>query len=117
MFLYSTYSEKIVLCSFFCCNHDVSLNTIRLWVPQLFAIIKEYEVEYEHDATSIDANLCTMIEFKVNKTESIIMESNRENFNSTCEPVSFFHPLMLQLICTYFLKKNAYCSLNYSNCS
>lgn len=64
-----------------------SLNTFRLWVVQLFAIIKEYEVEYAHGADSMDANLCKMIEYKVNKTEQILAGSG-ESFNSTCEPVS-----------------------------
>jgi hypothetical protein len=63
------------------------LNTFRLWVVQLFAIIKEYEVEYAHENESMDANLCKMIEYKVNKTEHILSGSN-VNFNQTCEPVS-----------------------------
>jgi hypothetical protein len=78
-------------------HHTFSLNTFRLWVVQLFAIIKEYQVEYAHDAAALDdANLCTMIAFKVNKTE-YMMETRHENFNSACEPVSFY-PLMPQLL-------------------
>ncbi|KAG5672794.1 hypothetical protein PVAND_002887 [Polypedilum vanderplanki] len=79
------------------------LNTFRLWVVQLFAIIKEYQVEFAHDAIAIDdANLCTMIEFKVNKTEYMIEEMHHENFNSTCEPnldgEMFFNSMLISII-------------------
>lgn len=66
------------------------LNTFRLWVVQLFAIIKEYETDFED---SMDANLCTMIEYKVNKSidfsSSMSFGDDNENLNSTCEPVSY----------------------------
>lgn len=64
-----------------------SLNTFRLWVVQLFAIMKEFEMELPSGGMSSDANLCKMIQFKVNKTEHIII-----NAESTydCEPVSSF---------------------------
>jgi len=76
------------------------LNTFRLWVVQLFAIIKEYEVEYAHEMESMDANLCKMIEYKVNKTEHILSGSV-ESFNRTCEPVSV---LLILLSITINLK-------------
>lgn len=44
-------------------------------------------MEYAHEMESMDANLCKMIEYKVNKTEHILSGSD-ENFNKTCEPVS-----------------------------
>lgn len=68
------------------------LNTFRLWVVQLFAIIKEYEMEFTVE-DSIDANLCSMIEYKVNKSMEYSSASSfnddTENLNSTCEPVSY----------------------------
>ncbi|KAL7023272.1 hypothetical protein ACKWTF_012542 [Chironomus riparius] len=77
------------------------LNTFRLWVVQLFAIIKEYEVEYAHEMESMDANLCKMIEYKVNKTEHILSGSD-ENFNRTCEPnldgEMFFNSMLISII-------------------
>ena len=44
-------------------------------------------MEYAHEMESMDANLCKMIEYKVNKTEHILSGSD-EIFNRTCEPVS-----------------------------
>lgn len=65
----------------------IRLNTFRLWVVQLFAIIKEYENEYSLDGNSVEASLCSMIEFKVNKTQHTII-NNPENADIICEPVS-----------------------------
>ena len=65
------------------------LNTFRLWVVQLFAIIKEYETEFAV-GDSIDANLCSMIEYKVNKSSSpSSFNDETENLNSLCQPVSY----------------------------
>lgn len=66
-----------------------SLNTFRLWVVQLFAIIKEYENEFTLDGDSVSATLCTMIEFKVNKTQLTIVDVP-ENADIFCEPVIIF---------------------------
>lgn len=50
----------------------LGLNTFRLWVPQLFTIIEEFEHE-QHlthlDASSSQATLCEMLAYKVNKTQ------------------------------------------------
>ncbi|CAO1431496.1 unnamed protein product [Diamesa tonsa] len=41
------------------------LNTFRLWVPQLFAIITEYEKEFSTSNDTVpNSNLCEMIEYK-----------------------------------------------------
>ena len=39
-------------------------NTMRLWLPQLFASLHEYE-QLSSDATS----MCSILEYSVNKTE------------------------------------------------
>ncbi|XP_004529191.1 putative transporter SVOPL isoform X2 [Ceratitis capitata] len=44
----------------------LGLNTIRLWLPQLFASIAEYEALDSSNSNS--ANLCTILEYSVNKT-------------------------------------------------
>ncbi|XP_053964320.1 synaptic vesicle glycoprotein 2B-like isoform X2 [Anastrepha ludens] len=44
----------------------LGLNTIRLWLPQLFASIGEYEALETSKTES--ANLCTILEYSVNKT-------------------------------------------------
>ncbi|XP_017471115.1 PREDICTED: synaptic vesicle glycoprotein 2C [Rhagoletis zephyria] len=44
----------------------LGLNTIRLWLPQLFASIGEYEALDTSNKGS--ANLCTILEYSVNKT-------------------------------------------------
>lgn len=61
------------------------LNTFRLWIVQLFAIIDEFEREFTLEGDSVDANLCTMIDFKVNKTLHIV--NVPENADIMCEPV------------------------------
>ncbi|XP_058059675.1 uncharacterized protein LOC131210441 [Anopheles bellator] len=55
----------------------LGLNTFRLWVPQLFTIMEEYEQEQQQlisDAASSplnQASLCEMLAYKVNKTEQM----------------------------------------------
>ncbi|XP_055617260.1 synaptic vesicle glycoprotein 2C-like [Toxorhynchites rutilus septentrionalis] len=46
------------------------LNTFRLWVPQLFNIIDEYELDPNPNLNA-DATLCDMLAYKVNKSNSI----------------------------------------------
>uniref|UniRef100_A0A182N761 Major facilitator superfamily (MFS) profile domain-containing protein n=1 Tax=Anopheles dirus TaxID=7168 RepID=A0A182N761_9DIPT len=48
----------------------LGLNTFRLWVPQLFTIIEEFEHEQHLGAAAADgqATLCEMLAYKVNKT-------------------------------------------------
>nr|XP_040223800.2 uncharacterized protein LOC120950102 [Anopheles coluzzii] len=51
----------------------LGLNTFRLWVPQLFTIIEEFEHE-QHllpDGLASQATLCEMLAYKVNKTEQL----------------------------------------------
>lgn len=65
------------------------LNTFRLWVPQLFAIITEYEKEYStSNDTVINSNLCDMIEYKVNKTQQTLINLIDGADGVICEPVS-----------------------------
>ncbi|XP_065076355.1 synaptic vesicle glycoprotein 2B-like [Ochlerotatus camptorhynchus] len=50
------------------------LNTFRLWMPQLFTIIEEYEM----DAASLygsahDGSLCDMLAYKVNKSNALLL--------------------------------------------
>ncbi|XP_011188051.1 synaptic vesicle glycoprotein 2B isoform X1 [Zeugodacus cucurbitae] len=47
----------------------LGLNTIRLWLPQLFASIAEYEALDGADSGS--ANLCAILEYSVNRTSLI----------------------------------------------
>ncbi|KRK03385.1 uncharacterized protein Dyak_GE24671, isoform B [Drosophila yakuba] len=44
----------------------LGMNTIRLWLPQLFASMAEYEVLHAGDG--LDASMCTILEFSVNQT-------------------------------------------------
>ena len=46
-------------------------------------------MEKEQETYSVDADLCKMIEYKVNKTEHMLSGSI-EIFNNICEPVSEF---------------------------
>ncbi|XP_058982468.1 synaptic vesicle glycoprotein 2B-like [Musca domestica] len=45
-------------------------NTIRLWLPQLFASISEYEQQYAN--TDESTNLCAILDYSVNKTATIV---------------------------------------------
>lgn len=45
---------------------DFRQNTIRLWLPQLFASLHEYE-QFSSEATS----MCSILEYSVNKTASV----------------------------------------------
>uniref|UniRef100_A0A182VRC7 Major facilitator superfamily (MFS) profile domain-containing protein n=1 Tax=Anopheles minimus TaxID=112268 RepID=A0A182VRC7_9DIPT len=47
----------------------LGLNTFRLWVPQLFTIIEEFEHEQHLLPADGSATLCEMLAYKVNKTE------------------------------------------------
>ncbi|XP_014096944.2 synaptic vesicle glycoprotein 2B [Bactrocera oleae] len=47
----------------------LGLNTIRLWLPQLFASIAEYEALDNGESGS--ANLCAILEYSVNRTSVI----------------------------------------------
>lgn len=38
-------------------------NTIRLWLPQLFASLAEYE-----KVTGLSSSMCTILEYNLNKT-------------------------------------------------
>ncbi|KAH8382694.1 hypothetical protein KR009_004839 [Drosophila setifemur] len=44
----------------------LGMNTIRLWLPQLFASMSEYEAE--HSGEDVQASMCTILEFSVNRT-------------------------------------------------
>ncbi|XP_033167067.1 synaptic vesicle glycoprotein 2B [Drosophila mauritiana] len=44
----------------------LGMNTIRLWLPQLFASMAEYEALHAGDG--LDASMCTILEFSVNRT-------------------------------------------------
>lgn len=52
------------------------LNTFRLWVPQLFTIIQEYELDPTTFAS--DGTLCDMLAYKVNKSAVLHQEVDRQ---------------------------------------
>lgn len=49
------------------------LNTFRLWMPQLFTIIDEYESD---PASMQDGTLCDMLAYKVNKSNALLASSS-----------------------------------------
>ena len=69
-----------------------SLNTFRLWIVQIFAIIEEYENEIQQFSIDVasEANLCTMIEYKVNKTQHTVNFGGSSDL--VCEAVSYEKP-------------------------
>ncbi|XP_075145758.1 uncharacterized protein LOC142220469 isoform X2 [Haematobia irritans] len=54
----------------------LGLNTIRLWLPQLFASIAEFEHEFAD--TNESANLCAILDYSVNKTATAIASDTEE---------------------------------------
>uniref|UniRef100_A0A1A9ZAD2 Major facilitator superfamily (MFS) profile domain-containing protein n=1 Tax=Glossina pallidipes TaxID=7398 RepID=A0A1A9ZAD2_GLOPL len=54
----------------------LGLNSIRLWLPQLFASISKYEALHTDPSDSTD--LCTILEFSVNKTQDV------QSYTSDC---------------------------------
>ncbi|XP_034665589.1 synaptic vesicle glycoprotein 2C [Drosophila subobscura] len=48
----------------------LGMNTIRLWLPQLFASMAQYEAEFD----GATASLCTVLEFSVNKTAETALD-------------------------------------------
>ncbi|KAH8311316.1 hypothetical protein KR044_005617, partial [Drosophila immigrans] len=53
----------------------LGLNTIRLWLPQLFSSMADYEQEFE--GQDVSATMCTILEYSVNKTAETL--TNHEN--------------------------------------
>ncbi|KAH8366605.1 hypothetical protein KR084_006463 [Drosophila pseudotakahashii] len=57
-------------------------NTMRLWLPQLFASINEYEqlIAGQSESTSI----CNILEFSVNRTQSQLEAATRKDLDAEC---------------------------------
>ncbi|XP_017006672.2 synaptic vesicle glycoprotein 2B [Drosophila takahashii] len=57
-------------------------NTMRLWLPQLFASINEYEqlMAGQSESTSI----CNILEFSVNRTQSQLEAATRKDLDAEC---------------------------------
>jgi len=53
---------------------------MRLWLPQLFASINEYE----QLSVSEDMSICNIIEYSVNRTQSQLAASNLNDPNHQC---------------------------------
>ncbi|XP_055584683.1 synaptic vesicle glycoprotein 2C-like [Uranotaenia lowii] len=50
----------------------LGLNTFRLWVPQLFTIIDEFDQDRNAGFSRDSASLCEMLAYKVNKTNMLL---------------------------------------------
>ena len=59
-----------------------SLNTIRLWLPQLFTSIEEFKNMQALQGSEGPNDFCAMIDYSVNKAATIITGSS-----DTCEVV------------------------------
>ncbi|KAH8381388.1 hypothetical protein KR093_003933, partial [Drosophila rubida] len=53
----------------------LGLNTIRLWLPQLFSSMADYEAEF--DGQDVSATMCTILDYSINKTAETL--TNHEN--------------------------------------
>lgn len=72
----------------------MGLNTIRLWLPQLFTIIAEYEESVQ--ATESSANLCVMIAHGVNKTA--MNTQNSENCQVHFSSAAYMNNVIVSLV-------------------
>lgn len=73
----------------------MGLNTIRLWLPQLFTIIAEYEENVQTDVGS-SPNLCTMIAHGVNKTA--INTQDAENCEVHFSAAAYLNNVIVSLV-------------------
>lgn len=58
----------------------LGMNTIRLWLPQLFASMAEFEAL--HAGEDVDASMCTILDFSVNRTAETAL-----NYADACAEV------------------------------
>lgn len=58
----------------------LGMNTIRLWLPQLFASMADFEAEFA--GTDVSATMCTILEYSVNQTAETLT-----NHESACAVV------------------------------
>lgn len=73
------------------------LNTFRLWVPQLFTIIQEYELD---PTFANDGTLCDMLAYKVNKSAVVLhqdWEVDRQFVAMAAAPSALLDPE--ELVC------------------
>ena len=69
-------------------------------MPQLFAIITEYEKEFSTSNDTVsNSNLCEMIEYKVNKTQQTLINLIDGADGVICEPVSLIHLIEFFFVC------------------
>uniref|UniRef100_A0A1A9VEL8 Major facilitator superfamily (MFS) profile domain-containing protein n=1 Tax=Glossina austeni TaxID=7395 RepID=A0A1A9VEL8_GLOAU len=68
----------------------LGLNSIRLWLPQLFASISKYEALHTDPSDSTD--MCTILEFSVNKSQDV------QSYTSDCSAVRFLIILYYSLL-------------------
>ncbi|KAL7729643.1 hypothetical protein ACLKA6_007921 [Drosophila palustris] len=62
----------------------MGLNTIRLWLPQLFSSMADYESQFAGE--DVSASMCTILEYSVNKTAETL--TNHEDACSVPKTIS-----------------------------
>lgn len=60
----------------------LGLNTLRLWVPQIFAIFSKYEAKKTNDSNVVNSSLCHLLE------EDVILSKQIEDHVPDVECVS-----------------------------
>ncbi|XP_034489631.1 synaptic vesicle glycoprotein 2B [Drosophila innubila] len=74
-------------------------NTMRLWLPQLFASINEYEQLMSNQVESGDTSICNIIEYSVNRTQSQLAASVLDDPDNQCtvnvSPASYTNNLIV----------------------
>lgn len=78
-YIFSNYSQHFLFYLIY------SLNTVRLWLPQLFSMVSDFENMETFDDT--DSDLCSMLSYSVNKSIANIQSIDT---NNTCVVVSIF---------------------------
>lgn len=68
----------------------LGMNTIRLWLPQLFSSMADYQEEHADDNASV--SMCTILDYSVNRTAETLT-----NYQSACAEVRLC-PIHLSLL-------------------
>ncbi|XP_059218519.1 synaptic vesicle glycoprotein 2C isoform X2 [Stomoxys calcitrans] len=73
----------------------LGLNTIRLWLPQLFASIAEFEHEFA--GTDESSNLCAILDYSVNKTATAIASNTGDCTAPHVSVDTYFNNIIVSL--------------------
>ncbi|XP_011300580.1 synaptic vesicle glycoprotein 2B isoform X2 [Fopius arisanus] len=88
----SPYSYRLILIGMIQFGATIGSNTLRLWMPQLFAMIETYEASHPVGSDEEFPSICVMLE----QTNTTVDTINKHNFiNNTIEMEKICAPVVL----------------------